>query len=53
MSLTRIIAGLISVLCYVGAVYVLWDAMTVEVVAGFLLVSGGAITALISNNNEF
>ncbi len=53
MSITRIIAGLISILCYAGAVYCFWDAMTGEVAAGFAFVAVGVITAIISNNKEF
>jgi hypothetical protein len=53
MSLTRIIAGLISILCYIGAAFVLWDVMNVRVIAGVILVLSGAACAYVSNSQEF
>lgn len=49
MTKTRLIAGAVSILCYLGAAYLLWDAMSWNVVAGAALVLTGSISALICN----
>ena len=50
MTITRIIAGLISIACYAGGTYMLWDVMSWQLVGGVVLVAMGVAAGLISND---